>query len=87
MDYGFIVKYFGFNDNIIFLFGGLWDIVVFEFFCNFVRKSKMIKIEEYMEVELGYFFIYFEIFIKVSGVNRIGFEIEVFYLNELNFFN
>ncbi len=86
-DYGLIAKYPGPNDNTILLFGGLWDTAASESLRNFVRKSKMTKIEEYMEAELGYLPTYFEILIKVSGVNRIGFETEVLYLNELNLSN
>lgn len=83
-DYGLIAKYPGPNDNTIFLFGGLWDTAASESLRNFVMSSKMARIEEYMEAELGYLPQYFEMLIEVNGVNRIGFETEILYLNELS---
>lgn len=83
-DYGLIAKYPGPNDNTIFLFGGLWDTAASESLRNFVMKSKLTKIEEHMEAKLGYLPQYFEMLIEVNGVNRIGFETEILYLNELN---
>ncbi|NRB53821.1 MAG: helix-turn-helix domain-containing protein [Saprospiraceae bacterium] len=83
-DYGFIAKYPGPNDNTIFLFGGLWDTAASESLRNFVTASKMSKIEDYMKTELGYIPKYFEMLIEVNGVNRIGFETEVLYLNEFS---
>lgn len=82
-DYGFIAKYPGPNDNTIFLFGGLWDTAASESLRNFVTASKMTKMEEYMKSELGYIPEYFEMLIEVNGVNRVGFETEVLYLNEI----
>ncbi len=83
-DYGIIAKYPGPNDNTIFMFGGLWDTATSESLRNFVMASKIEKIEDYMEAELGYLPQYFEMLIEVNGMNRIGFETEILYLHELD---
>lgn len=84
-DYGFIAKYPGPNDNTIFMFGGLWDTATSESLRNFVTASKMSKIEDYMQSTLGHIPQYFEMLIQVNGLDRIGFETQILYLNELSF--
>ena len=83
-DYGFIAKYPGPNENTIFMFGGLWDSAASESLRNFATASKVIEMENYMKLQLGHIPQYFEMLIEVDGVDRIGFETKILYLNEIS---
>lgn len=83
-DYGLIAKYPGPNDNTIFMFSGLWDSATSESLRNFTTPSKLAKMEEYIRAQLGYVPPYFEIFIEVNGIDRIGFEAKILHVREIN---
>lgn len=84
IDYGFIAKYPGPKNNTIFIFSSLWDSATPEALRNFTMPEKMVQVEEYMRSQLGYVPQYFEIIIEVNGLERIGFESKIVYLNEVN---
>ncbi|MEO1449662.1 MAG: helix-turn-helix domain-containing protein [Bacteroidota bacterium] len=82
-DYGFIAKYPGPNDNTILIFSGLWDSAASESLRNFAISSKMKAMEAEVKARLGYIPQFFEMLIEVDGVDRMGFEGRVLYVNDL----
>ncbi len=82
-DYGLIVKYPGPNDNVIFMFSGLFDTATSEAIRTFVTPTKLDDIEREIVERLGRLPPYFEMLIAVNGMDRIGFESEIIHIVEI----
>ena len=83
-DYGVIAKYPGPNNNIIFMFGGIWDTAASQAFKTFTDETESQRMEALMTEQFGTIPRYFEVLIEVAGVDRVGFETEVTYMREIS---
>lgn len=69
-DYGFMAKFPGPNQNIVYLFGGLWDTGATQSLKNFTDAALRQSIEAEIAARLGEVPAYFEVLFEVSGIDR-----------------
>ncbi len=82
-DYALMLKVPGPNGNNIYIFAGIWDTGASQSFKNFTDVKLVKALERKMIRELGDTPEYFEVFFKVSGVDRMELSSEIMHLAEL----
>ncbi len=84
-DYALMMKTPGPSGNNIYIFAGIWDTGASQSFKNFTDEKLVKKLEQKMVDELGKIPDYFEVFFKVSGVDRMELSSKIIHLGELKF--
>ena len=82
-DYGFAAKIPGPNNNVIFMFGGLWDTAASQSLKNFTDATLLLQLEQEMENRLGKVPEYFEVLFEVGGVDRMELNTKVLHIHEV----
>lgn len=83
-DFGFVARYTGPNNNIIFMFGGLGDASTSQSLKNFTNTTSVQKLESQMQDAFGKIPDNFEILFEVSGADRTELDTKVLYMNKLD---
>ncbi|MEM9339006.1 MAG: hypothetical protein AAGA66_09780 [Bacteroidota bacterium] len=84
-DYGFIAKYPGPNNNVVLMFGGIWDTATSQSLEMLTNPAKAKEVEDYLMKEFDEVPPYFELLIEVSGIDRVGFDSKIVYANKVDF--
>ena len=83
-DYGVAAKIPGPNNNVIFMFGGLWDTAASQSLKNFTDPILLGQLEQQMKDELGKVPDYFEVLFEVAGIDRMELTTKILHLHEVS---
>ncbi len=83
-DYGLAAKIPGPNNNVIFMFGGLWDTAASQSLKNFTDPLLIQQLEQEMKNELGEVPQYFEVLFEVSGIDRMELNTKILHLHKVS---
>ena len=83
-DYGFAAKIPGPNNNVIFMFGGLWDTAASQSLKNFTDPVLLGQLEQEMKSKFGKVPKYFEVLFEVAGIDRMELNTKVLHLHEVS---
>lgn len=82
-DYGLAVKIPGPNNNVIYMFGGLWDTAASQSLKNLTDPILLARLEQEMKDQLGKVPQYFEVLFEVAGVDRMELNTKILHLHEV----
>ena len=83
-DYGIAAKIPGPNNNVIFMFGGLWDTAASQSLKNFTDPILLEQLEQEMKNKLGKVPEYFEVLFEVAGIDRMELNTKVLHIHEVS---
>jgi len=82
-DYAVMAKVPGPNNNVIYLFGGIWDTATSQSLKNFTDTKLMQELEQRMINDFGEIPKYYKILFEVSGVDRTELSSEILYIEKI----
>ncbi len=82
-DYAVMVKIPGPNNNLVYLFGGLWDTGTSQSLKNFTDSKLIYDLELEMKKKFGEIPEYYEIFFEVNGIDRMELNSKIISINEI----
>ncbi|MEO1012763.1 MAG: hypothetical protein AAFX53_15785 [Bacteroidota bacterium] len=80
-DYGILAKFPGPNDNVIYLFGGLWDTGATQSIKHFTDPKLLQDLERALKDKFGEIPEYYEVLLEVSGVDRMELSSKIVHLS------
>ena len=83
-DYALAAKIPGPDNNVIFMFGGLWDTGASQSLKNFTDPLLLQQLEQEMKNELGEVPPYFEVLFEVSGIDRMELNTKILHLHKVS---
>ncbi|MBU3026478.1 MULTISPECIES: hypothetical protein [Zobellia] len=82
-DYAIIIKAPGPNNNTIYIFTGLWDTGASQSLKNFTNPVLIQRLEARMKADLGEIPRFFEVFMEVSGIDRMELSSKILHVKAL----
>ena len=83
-DYAVMVKIPGPNNNLIYLFGGIWDTGASQSLKNFTDPKLIHELEQKIKEKLGAIPKYFEVFFEVKGIDRLELSSKILSINQID---